>query len=86
VILYIISPISHSIEGFFKGKSGTRKESGFWMLTSSLVISWIVAKLITTAANLGRDFGIVGGLAYASYYGSFLTIGWIIFRRRKKGG
>ncbi|HYX09574.1 MAG TPA: hypothetical protein VE912_22780 [Bacteroidales bacterium] len=56
------------------------------MPTSSLVISWIVAKLITTAANLGRDFGIVGGLAYASYYGSFLTIGWIIFRRRKKGG
>lgn len=85
VILYAISPISNSIEGFFKGRSETRREPGFWMLTSSLVISWIFAKSVTNAANLGEHFGIVGGLAYAIYYFSFLTAGWVIYRMRTKG-
>ncbi|HKJ33457.1 MAG TPA: hypothetical protein VKA34_16595 [Balneolales bacterium] len=84
-ILYFISPISHSIEGFFKGKSENRTEPGFWMLTSSLVISWIFAKSVTNAANLGQAFGFIGGLAYAIYYGSFLVAGWIIYRMRMKG-
>lgn len=53
---------------------------------SSLVISWIFAKSVTNAANLGLTYGIVGGVAYASYYFSFLIGGIVIFRMRTIGG
>ncbi|GGG28066.1 sodium:solute symporter [Christiangramia forsetii] len=56
------------------------------MLTGSLIISWIFAKSITNAANLGLDFGIVGGVAYAGYYLSFAIAGIIIYLMRVKGG
>lgn len=83
---YLISPMAKSISGFFAGKSETEEQPGFLMLTSSLVISWIFAKSITNAANLGESFGIVGGVAYATYYLSFLVAGVIIYQMRKKGG
>ena len=56
------------------------------MLTGSLVISWIFAKSITNAANLGLSFGIVGGVAYAVYYLSFIVAGIIIYQMRVTGG
>ncbi len=55
------------------------------LLTSSLVISWIFAKSITNAANLGMTYGLVGGVAYACYYLSFLVAGLVIFNLRVKG-
>ena len=55
-------------------------------LTSSLVISWLFAKSITNAANLGLAFGLVGGVAYAAYYLSFAVAGWVIYRMRTVGG
>ncbi len=58
---------------------------GSFMLTSSLVIAWIFAKSITNAANLGLEYGIVGGLAYACYYLSFLTGGVMLYQLRVKG-
>tara|TARA_R110000764_G_scaffold236233_1_gene331252 strand:- start:12 stop:1211 length:1200 start_codon:yes stop_codon:yes gene_type:complete len=51
----------------------------------SLIISWIFAKSITNAANLGLDFGIVGGVAYAGYYLSFAVAGLVIYRMRLHG-
>ena len=51
-----------------------------------MIISWIFAKSITNAANLGLDFGIVGGVAYAGYYLSFAVAGIIIYQLRVKGG
>ena len=68
VILYLISPLAKNKSNFFSGLSAKDAQPGFWMLTSSLVISWLFAKSITNAANLGLSFGIVGGLAYAMYY------------------
>ena len=56
------------------------------MLTSSLVIAWIFAKSITNAANLGLEFGLVGGVSYAVYYLSFLVAGVVIYFMRVKGG
>lgn len=56
------------------------------MLTGSLTISWIFAKSITTAANLGLEFGLVGGVAYAGYYLSFAVAGIIICKLRSAGG
>ena len=84
--LYLISPLARSEKSFFSGVSSRDQQPGFWILTFSLVISWLFAKSITNAANLGMSFGIVGGLAYAMYYFSFLTAGIIIYRMRKEGG
>ncbi len=85
LILFWIAPWAKSKNDFFRG-SKLEKEPGFWMLTSSLVISWLFAKSITNAANLGLSFGFVGGLAYATYYLSFLTAGIIIYGMRVQGG
>lgn len=81
-ILYLISPRASTIRSFFGGESKSARKPGFLVLTFSLVISWIFAKSITNAANLGLNFGIVGGLAYAVYYLSFLVAGIIIYKIR----
>ena len=73
LILFLISPLAKSKEIFFRASSANGKLPGFWLLTSSLVISWIFAKSITNAANLGLEFGMVGGVAYATYYLSFFV-------------
>lgn len=82
----LMSPIARTREAFFRASSGSGKQPGLLMLTSSLVISWIFAKSITNAANLGLSFGIVGGLAYAGYYLSFIVAGVVIYLMRQRGG
>lgn len=84
IALYILSPTAKTREGFFSGLSLTDKKPNYLTLTFSLVISWIFAKSITNAANLGLSFGIVGGLAYAAYYFSFLVAGIVIYKIRTK--
>lgn len=86
ILLVAIAPISRTARQFFAAGSSSGKAPGFLLLTSSLVISWIFAKSITNAANLGRDFGMVGGLAYSAYYLSFLVGGIVIWKLRTKGG
>jgi len=86
LILFFISPLAKSKEIFFRASSANGKLPGFWLLTSSLVISWIFAKSITNAANLGLEFGMVGGVAYATYYLSFLVAGFVIYYMRVNGG
>lgn len=81
-----LAPLAKTKEAFFQAKQDSGKQPSFWILTSSLVISWIFAKSITNAANLGLSYGIVGGLAYSAYYLSFLAAGIIIFRLRSIGG
>ncbi|MCB0705717.1 MAG: sodium:solute symporter [Saprospiraceae bacterium] len=85
LLLFLLSPWSKNEASFFRASS-TKGEPGFWLLTSSLVISWIFAKSITNAANLGLAFGFVGGVAYAAYYLSFLVAGQLIYRMRLDGG
>jgi len=82
--LFFIAPIARTSSAFFRA-TVKNKAPNAWVLTSSLVISWIFAKSITNAANLGLSFGIVGGLAYSAYYLSFLVAGWIIYRMRMQG-
>lgn len=84
--LVAVSPVARTRSGFFAGTGSGNSMPGFLLLTSSLVISWIFAKSITNAANLGLEFGIVGGLAYGVYYLSFLVAGVIIYQLRVKGG
>ncbi len=84
-LLFWLSPWAKTPAQFFQAAQGKIKPNA-WMLTGSLIISWIFAKSITNAANLGLEFGWVGGLAYAGYYLSFAVAGIIIYQLRTKGG
>lgn len=84
VLLFFLSPIAKTTDEFFKAVH-KKKAPNTLVLTGSLIISWIFAKSITNAANLGLAFGIVGGVAYAGYYLSFAVAGIIIYQLRTKG-
>ena len=85
MILFVISPLAKTKSDFFKA-THRKKAPNVFMLTGSLIISWIFAKSITNAANLGLEFGIVGGVAYAGYYLSFAIAGILIYNIRTRGG
>ena len=78
-------PRARTAGAFFEGRRADRAP-GFWLLLASLVISWLFAKSLTNAANLGAAYGIVGGVAYATYYLSFAVAGYVIVRLRREGG
>ncbi len=85
LLLFGVSPLARTSGAFYRG---TRREAapGTLALTSSLVISWLFAKSITNAANLGLAFGLIGGVAYAAYYLSFAVAGLVIYFMRTRGG
>ncbi|MDB2462945.1 sodium:solute symporter [Algibacter sp.] len=85
LILFFLSPFAKSTNQFFRATK-VKKAPNTLVLTGSLIISWIFAKSITNAANLGLDYGIVGGVAYSGYYLSFAVAGIIIYKLRTKGG
>ncbi len=85
-IMFWLAPKAKTIAQFFSAENKNGSKPGLFLLTSSLVISWIFAKSITNAANLGSAFGIVGGVAYAGYYGSFIVAGLVIYNMRTQGG
>jgi hypothetical protein len=64
LILFLLSPFAKTPDAFFKANHN-KKTPSVLVLTGSLIISWIFAKSITNAANLGLAFGVVGGVAYA---------------------
>jgi len=84
LILFLISPLAKNTSQFFKAVQ-KKKTPNTFMLMGSLIISWIFAKSITNAANLGLDYGIVGGVAYAGYYVSFAVAGIVIYKMRLHG-
>lgn len=85
LVLFLVSPMAKNTNQFFKAEHKLKAPNTF-MLMGSLVISWIFAKSITNAANLGLEYGIVGGVAYAAYYFSFAVAGILIYKMRTKGG
>lgn len=84
LILFLLSPLAKTTGEFFNA-THKKKAPSTIVLTGSLVISWIFAKSITNAANLGLSFGLVGGVAYAGYYLSFAVAGIILYNIRVKG-
>lgn len=84
LILFFLSPFAKNTNQFFNAVQ-KRKAPNTLVLMGSLVISWIFAKSITNAANLGLDYGFVGGVAYAAYYVSFAVAGIVIYRMRVYG-
>ncbi|MEL7132250.1 MAG: sodium:proline symporter [Pseudomonadota bacterium] len=80
----LAAPRHVSIEGFYSGHLGGRAP-GLWVLVLSQVTTWIFARSLMNAAILGYFYGIAGTLAYATYYVSFLTGGFIVARLRARG-
>ncbi|MFQ5656996.1 MAG: sodium:solute symporter [Candidatus Methylomirabilales bacterium] len=86
VLMFFVSPRAADAKGFYWGHDTRGRETGFWLLTCSTFITWIFAKSVTNAANLGATYGIVGGLAYATYYLSIPVAGIVIASIRRREG
>lgn len=86
VISFVLSPRVKTAEGFFKGVDEYGQAPSLWTLTLSQVTTWIFARSLMNAAILGFYYGIAGTLAYAAYYLSFLTGGYIVDRVRFEHG
>ena len=80
------APRRATVDGFFGGVGTAGAAPGLWTLVLSQVTTWIFARSLMNAAILGYFYGIAGTLAYAGYYASFLTGGFIVARIRASGG
>jgi Na+/proline symporter len=83
VFSFLTAPRRASVEGFFEGQVAGRAP-GLWTLVLSQVTTWIFARSLMNSAILGYYYGAAGTLAYAAYYLSFLTGGYIIGQLRKR--
>ncbi|MEM9844097.1 MAG: sodium:proline symporter [Pseudomonadota bacterium] len=79
------APRQATIEGFFSGRRDDGRAPGLWTLVLSQVTTWIFARSLMNSAILGYFYGIWGVMAYAAYYGSFLTGGFLVGRLRETG-
>ncbi|MDX1668697.1 MAG: hypothetical protein R3194_04720 [Limnobacter sp.] len=86
VISVLMSPRAKNDQAFFQGYSPNGLPPTLLTLTFSQVTTWIFARSLMNAAILGYFYGIWGTLAYAAYYISFLTGGWIVDSLRFKHG
>jgi hypothetical protein len=85
-LMYAVSPRARTASAFFRGTDDAGRPASQWALTCSIFISWIFAKSITNAANLGAAHGMVGGLAYAAYWLSIPVAGIVIYWLRTRHG
>lgn len=81
----LVAPRRVTTGGFFGGTGLDGRAPALWVLVLSQVTTWIFARSLMNAAILGYFYGIWGTLAYAAYYGSFLTGGFIVGRLRAGG-
>src|SRR5258708_16207862 len=85
VVLFLVAPRADHHRGFLWARSRQGAAPSTALLTGSVLVTWIFAKSITNAANLGEKYGRVGGLAYAAWYLSIPAAGILIYRIRKAG-
>jgi hypothetical protein len=85
VLMFCIAPRTDNHRGFLWARSREGTSPSTALMTGSVLVTWIFAKSITNAANLGEKYGIVGGLAYAAWYLSIPAAGLLIYRIRKSG-
>ncbi len=86
LVMMLVSPRATTVNSFFRGFDAQGRPSSPWLLTASIFISWIFAKSVTNAANLGYTYGIVGGLAYACYWLCIPLAGVVIYHLRRRAG
>jgi Na+/proline symporter len=84
VASFAVAPRQASVEGFYGGQIGGQAP-GLWTLVLSQVTTWIFARSLMNSAILGYYYGMPGTLAYAGYYASFLTGGYIVGQLRERG-
>jgi Na+/proline symporter len=84
--MYVLSPAATTVNSFFRGTDNAGRPANEWALMMSIFISWIFAKSVTNAANLGAAYGVVGGLAYATYWLSIPLAGAVIYWLRTRHG
>src|SRR5258708_2533399 len=85
VVLFLVAPRADHHRGFLWARSRQGAAPSTALLTGSVLVTWIFAKSITNAANLGEKYGLVGGLGYAAWYLSIPAAGILIYRIRKAG-
>ena len=85
VVLFFVAPRADHHRGFLWARSKQGAAPSTALLTGSVLVTWIFAKSITNAANLGEKYGLVGGLAYAAWYLSIPAAAVLIYRIRKAG-
>ena len=83
-IMYLVAPPARTLSAFYAGTNEQGRAASEWALMLSVFVSWIFAKSVTNAANLGMQFGWVGGLAYATYWLSIPLAGFVIYRLRTR--
>lgn len=67
--------------------SGTADyQVGFFTLCPSVFVTWVFAKSIYNSATLGGEYGMLGGLAYAGWYVSFFSVGFVCYILRVRFG
>ncbi|MCY4337011.1 MAG: sodium:proline symporter [Litoreibacter sp.] len=81
VVSFLVAPRRAGVDGFFSGQYQGRAP-GLLVLVLSQVTTWIFARSLMNAAILGYYYGFPGTLAYAAYYLSFLTGGYIVEQLR----
>ncbi|WP_394196311.1 sodium:proline symporter [Litoreibacter albidus] len=81
---FLTAPRRASVEGFFQGQVAGRAP-GLCTLVLSQVTTWIFARSLMNSAILGYYYGAAGTLAYAAYYLSFLSGGYIVGQLRLRG-
>ncbi|CEM20014.1 unnamed protein product [Vitrella brassicaformis CCMP3155] len=75
------SPTGQSLSSMPSSATLHQGDVGFFTLASSAFITWIFAKSIFNSATLGSRFGMLGGVAYAGWYVSFLSaaiVGYVL--------
>ena len=85
VLVYAVAPRAEHHRGFLWARSRKGASPSTALLTASVLVTWIFAKSITNAANLGEKYGWLGGLAYAAWYASIPAAGILLYRVRKAG-
>ncbi len=85
VLVYLVAPRAEGHRGFLWARAKDGGTPSTALLTASVLVTWIFAKSITNAANLGEKHGLVGGLAYAAWYLSIPAAGLLILRIRRAG-
>ncbi|WP_224243482.1 SLC5/6 family protein [Hyalangium gracile] len=84
-LLLLLVPRAHTARSFFWAQAPGGAAPSTALLTGSVLVTWIFAKSITNAANLGERFGLLGGMAYATWYLSIPVAGLLLFTIRRAG-
>lgn len=84
--MYAVSPRATTPASFYGGTDAEGRSVSAIPLTLSIFISWIFAKSVTNAANLGAAYGAVGAFAYATYWLSIPVAGLAIYYIRLRFG